>query len=354
MTLRDGLLAEYLFRGNASDSSGNGRHGAVHGATLTADRFGAPDSAYRFDGIDDEIVVSPPPVARSALSVSVWACFDPRDLSKGEWSNCIIAQDDGNDDDQSRRVFQVSAHGTHLVWHRMICSRDPECKQRIRFGEWYHVAATVADGRHTLYVDGVRHDAVEGELRSHPEQPLHIGRKGTAEPHFFFRGAIDDVRIYDRALAAEEVRALFHEGGFTKPPRRPSSTRRDPISGRWGEHGVNFLDLRFDGAKRVTGHVMDGRPERRAPIDTGTFDPETGALRLEGVGRHFKTGERHQYVIEGTLDEGEVTLTATFGGWSGNFCLTKNGARWPWRYTVARTLDRLIRRGLGLSRSHHE
>lgn len=349
MSFRDGLLAEYLFRGNADDSSGRGRHGTVHGATLTADRFGTPDSAYRFDGVDDEIVVSPPPVVGSALSVSVWACFDRRDLRTGQWSNCIIAQDDGNDENQSRRVFQLSTFGHHLVWHRMVCSRDPECKLRIRFGEWCHVVATVAAGRHTLYVDGIRHDAVDGELRSHAEQPLHIGRKGTAETHFFFRGAIDDVRIYDRALAETEIQDLFQEGGFTKPPHRFLSKRRDPISGRWGRHGVNFLDLRFDGTRRLTGNVMDGRPGRRAEIDVGTFDPETGGLRLEGFGRDQKTDERLAYIIEGMLDDGEVTVTAKFGGWSGNFCLTRNGARWPWRYGLARMLNRGIRRALGLS-----
>ena len=349
MSLRDGLVAEYLFRGNADDTSGHGRHGVVRGATLTADRFGTPESAYQFDGIDDEVVVSPPPpAAGNALSVSVWACFARRDLDRGGWSNCIIAQDDGNDEDQSRRVFQLSAHGRHLVWHRMICARDPECKLRIRFGEWYHVVATVAEGRHTLYVDGIRHDAVEDPLRSHAEQPLHIGRKGSVEPWFFFRGAIDDIRIYERALSEAEIRALFQEGGFTKAGR-PRSTRRDPISGRWGQHGVNVLDLRFDGAGRVTGDVMNGRPGNRADIDRGTFDLESGALRLEGMGRHHKTGQLIPYLVEGMLDDGELTVTATFGGWSGNRSLTRNGARWPWRYALANSLTRAIRRLLGVA-----
>jgi hypothetical protein len=46
-------------------------------------------------------------------------------------------------------------------------------------------------------------------LWTHALQPLHIGRKGTDEAHFFFRGAIDDVRIYDRALDAAEIGHLF-------------------------------------------------------------------------------------------------------------------------------------------------
>jgi hypothetical protein len=51
----DGLVAYYSFDGNANDQSGNGHDGSVNGATLTTDRFGTPNSAYSFDGIDDYI-----------------------------------------------------------------------------------------------------------------------------------------------------------------------------------------------------------------------------------------------------------------------------------------------------------
>ena len=49
------LLLEYEFSGNALDTSGNGLHGTVNGATLTTDRFGNANSAYSFDGTNDFI-----------------------------------------------------------------------------------------------------------------------------------------------------------------------------------------------------------------------------------------------------------------------------------------------------------
>ena len=58
--MRDGLAAEYGFAGSADDTSGRGRHGVVHGAALTADRFGRQDHAYQFDGVDDYIEIAPP------------------------------------------------------------------------------------------------------------------------------------------------------------------------------------------------------------------------------------------------------------------------------------------------------
>jgi hypothetical protein len=52
-----GLVAQYYFNGNANDTSGNGHNGTVYGATPTTDRFGNPNSAFHFDGIDDYVGV---------------------------------------------------------------------------------------------------------------------------------------------------------------------------------------------------------------------------------------------------------------------------------------------------------
>src|SRR5262249_39578722 len=86
---RGSLVAEFLFNGNAGDTSGNSFHGVVHSATPPPDRFGHPNSAYAFDGKDDYIVVSPPPtLLDTALTVSVWARCDSTSF-KG-WHDCVI------------------------------------------------------------------------------------------------------------------------------------------------------------------------------------------------------------------------------------------------------------------------
>ena len=55
---QDGLVAYYPFNGNAHDESGNGNNGIVHGdIQLAEDRFGNPNSAFYFDGIDDYIEI---------------------------------------------------------------------------------------------------------------------------------------------------------------------------------------------------------------------------------------------------------------------------------------------------------
>ena len=72
------LVAYYPFNGNANDESGNGNDGIVIGAVLTNDRFENINSAYYFDGIDDEIILGSEPFnfTNHSYAISVWAKWD--------------------------------------------------------------------------------------------------------------------------------------------------------------------------------------------------------------------------------------------------------------------------------------
>jgi hypothetical protein len=265
------------------------------------------------------------------MSVSVWVRYDPRDLD--EWTNCIIAQDDGNDEDQSRRVFQLSTYYGRIVWHRMMNARDLMCKLPVRSGEWFHVVAVHDNGEHRISLNGEQHDSVRHGFWTHPAQPVHIGRKGTSEPFFFFRGDIDDVRLYNRALGDGDVRELLGERGW-RPPIQPPAGAGDPLSGRWGRNGAIFLNLHYDGVRTVSGTIMARDPGHMAPVADGTFDSSSGALRLAGTARHPDDGSPVQYAIEGRLLGGEITVAATFNLGShvnaGNYILTREGAKGGW------------------------
>ena len=69
-----GLVAWYPFDGNASDMSGNGNHGTVHGANLGIDRHGQQGMAYEFDGINDWIGLNQS-ISSDEFTVSLWSRF---------------------------------------------------------------------------------------------------------------------------------------------------------------------------------------------------------------------------------------------------------------------------------------
>jgi sialidase-1 len=77
-------------------------------------------------------------------------------------------------------------------------------------GQWHRIGL-VWDGSHrTLYVDDilVAEDTQNGLASS--KSGLYIGCGKGKESNTFFSGLIDDIRIYNVALTAEEITALAH------------------------------------------------------------------------------------------------------------------------------------------------
>jgi len=85
----------------------------------------------------------------------------------------------------------------------------------------------------------------------------------------------------------------------------------DPVSGTWKrDNGAGGLALKFDGKSAVSGLV---NPDTQSPgeIKTGTFDPKTSALKLEGDIKG-PDGVMHHFVIEGKVAQSTITGTAAF------------------------------------------
>jgi hypothetical protein len=101
----------------------------------------------------------------------------------------------------------------------------------------------------------------------------------------------------------------------------------DPISGTWTGH-LNIpmapdpvtitMELKFDGKSKVTG-TFTGLP-RPGDVKAGTFNPKTGALKLE-LGK--AEGPEVLIVLEGSLVKGTATGKVTGEGGTGDFKIAK-------------------------------
>ncbi len=273
---RSNLVLELLFDGDARDTSGGGHHGEVFGAVPAADRFGRPDAAFAFDGKNDYIRVAPPPaLSAEGFTLSVWVKYDDGAFSR-YWTNGVITQDDGGGG--GRRVFQLSAFGPLPTWHIMGRGRDPLITRPVGTSVWRHLAVTHDGKVHRLYMDGVMHDQAEAPFPPHPEEPVYVGRKGSGEPDFYFKGAIDDVRIYTKTLSPEDILALARENGWQPPPLAgievpdpPESSLEEALVAHWPMETADMRDVSGSGLKSI---VM-GQPEAIA----GRMG---GALRFDG------------------------------------------------------------------------
>jgi len=78
-------------------------------------------------------------------------------------------------------------------------------------GQWHHVGFVYdMDTFHRrLYVDGAQVAKDATAVSGMPsDRGLYIGASKDLDPSSFFTGLIDDVRIYDVALTAEQIAAL--------------------------------------------------------------------------------------------------------------------------------------------------
>lgn len=226
-SLKKGLVAYYNFNnGTLNDSSGKGNHIIFNNAVKTTDRFGNANNAYLFNGTSSYMQVANSTSLNPAQEITIAAIVKPIAWNTAAClGNQILGKNDGSDynngvywlrfahesmdcqttsDIESQLFFSVygdnnsnSASGAKATQHR------------ITKNQWYKVVYTCKAGKSSLYVNG----ELVGELNKPSSftannSDLYIGKANSSQFPYWFNGVIDEVRIYERALCAEEVELL--------------------------------------------------------------------------------------------------------------------------------------------------
>jgi hypothetical protein len=172
------------------DSSGNGRTGAVSGATWTAGKYG---QALNFDGNNDLVTLSDLDLTGS-FTVMAW--MQTRSLHADECASLVMkARDYGFEICDGRLYAGV---GTGTSWTAMpsvaLTSAD--------LNVWKHVALTYDGTTLRFYIAGALVGTAAGAHGSN-NSALRFGRWSSNGE--YWNGLIDEVRIYGRALSQAEV-----------------------------------------------------------------------------------------------------------------------------------------------------
>ncbi len=269
--LTGGLIALWTFddgRGEiARDSSGKGNHGTVVGrAKWTKGIIGG---ALEFDGTNDFVSISNEGSfdIKDRITVAAWIKVDS--FSK-KWQSIVTKGD---------RAWRLHrANDTNRVgWACSNLSRgevgDLYGRTGVDDGRWHHVAGVLDGTRSSLFVDG-KLEASEETSRaiSVNDYPVLIGENAQHKGRQF-RGFIDDVRIYDRALSVDELRALFEQGNAgAQRPIEDAATQRP------GHRPVNLESFNRARVVRLENAVGNW-PEFRGPRGDGHADSEGLPLR---------------------------------------------------------------------------
>lgn len=213
------------FNGNAKDMSGYGNDASVHGATLTSGRFGDPQSAYSFNGVDNhlEVAYSASLHLTSQYTLCGWVyptgfysgrCQGNEIVSKGSTMDepgyySMGYNDNLVGDDCSVFIPTDERFGVTTNFEGMIRSEIGDTT-RIATGRWYFVVETYDGTAMKLYVNGTLKGsfAVSGTLQTNTRS-IWIGASENPSYPYPVSGKIDDVRIYRRALSSAEIQGLY-------------------------------------------------------------------------------------------------------------------------------------------------
>ncbi|MBK8508350.1 MAG: PKD domain-containing protein [Candidatus Competibacteraceae bacterium] len=200
----NGLVAAYNFEESAGetviDASGRGNHGVLRGTIRVATgKFG---KAASFDGIDDWITVNDSATLDLTTGMTLEAWVYPTETMSGWRSIITKEQPNGfgaayylaaNSD-----VNQPEAAIYTAQWNKLYGG------PLVGANQWTHLAGTYDGSTLKLYVNGT-------QVSSQPRTGgidvttgvLRIG--GNDYWGEFFKGYIDEVRVYNRALNASEI-----------------------------------------------------------------------------------------------------------------------------------------------------
>jgi len=188
------------------DRSGHGNDGTIYGATRV---IGKVRNALKFDGVDDYVyTVDKLKDAFPEITFTLWVkvpdgtrTFEMLIARGSSWSTgaiCIIK-------DQYKKTLRLEFFD--LVPTTYFGTLD------FADGTWHHLAITIGGGALKSYVDGVLDiDATyTGSIQASDEGFKFGIRSWVAQ--FPLKGVMDEVRIYNRALSAAEIKLLMNLRG---------------------------------------------------------------------------------------------------------------------------------------------
>jgi hypothetical protein len=298
------LVGEWLFTGNANDTSGNENHGTVYGATLVPDKAGYANRAYSFNGISSYIDCGAGSSLNIPSSVTVTAWIKTTMSGSG-----AIMLKGGDYINYTPYYLGISSGKVYVLINSLTggVMSSPTGTAIINDGLWHSVAMTADDSSRKLsiYVDGSLDKQINFSFDLiFQNAPAH-GRIGVMDIDNninWFSGVIDDVRIYSGALSAKEIKAVATGGLVGEWPFNGNAY--DTSGSR--NHGI------VSGASLCANRFGDSNSAYTFTSGTSITSSTTTNLPLGGAKRTFSMWFRLS-----SLPSTEYTPIASYG--QGNY-----------------------------------
>jgi hypothetical protein len=210
--IKTGLQAFYPLNGNANDLSGNGNNGViVNAASSSVNRFSNPMSSYSFNGINSYIYVpnSSSLNFKNSFSVSTW-------VKAENTQNFFHILGKGRDVHSASNTFALTRNGFQVVTstgtsQNTISSVNYSIAS---LNGWNFIVSSVDVTKNTMnyYLNSMLvATAFISSVNITTPLDFVFGKHNHAGAEYWFKGSIDNTRLYSRAINQLEISELYQE-----------------------------------------------------------------------------------------------------------------------------------------------
>ncbi|MCZ7636591.1 MAG: chitobiase/beta-hexosaminidase C-terminal domain-containing protein [Verrucomicrobia bacterium] len=307
----------------AFDSSGGGHTGTLlNGPAWINGRVGA--GALSFDGANDSVTVPDQADLRLGTNLTL-ACWFKKQGEPGDRTRLVGK---GNSTSRNYNVWEEAGADKRILFQIYMTSGaylNLYSTVNLEVGVWYHVGCTYDGATARIYINGTP----AGQLTMSgvtPRTSNHPVTFGYAGFHTYLNGALDDVRLYDRALTAAEMAdlaAAWQQPIVIIPSLWVNTTTiSGTVEGRLPA-GMAFLVNSEDFASATWEAFHSPFSVNLGPGD-GARDVWIGFMDFSGV----QTWQKHQVILDTTPPV--LTLTEPLSGTTSQpFVQVKGSANEP-------------------------
>jgi len=216
-TGESGLVAWYPFEGNANDATPYANHGAIGGnpvfEPVTHPNGGSQD--LKFDGVGDSVRV---PNAVQLISdfttVSFWIRVDGTNTADAE----AYVLDFGHFDERwkislpQHHKIVWTTNGNNTQFPALIHDMDSGDGNDLTPGFWWYVTMVHDGTNDQIFVNGELVNSLPFATKLNSTGRPLIMCSDAVEGGRYFIGALDEVKIYNKALIAAEILKLYNDG----------------------------------------------------------------------------------------------------------------------------------------------
>ena len=332
-----GLVLHCTFDGNAEDHSGMGNHGIASDVAWASD--GINGLACDFGMATSSVMIPDSESLNTDDAFTLCAWVKPQSFPAtaspiiSKWFSGPHVGDYilSLTPEGQVRFTVANGEGGGYMDDRLVTART------LPINEWTFVSATFSHGLMSIYIDGVLEESRLSPIVTHTHREeyehdeIHIGSFWHLYQHL--DGAIDEVRIHNRALSAAEIAELYEEHAELSTLVLHYTFDEDAganvvdVSGN-GNHGVTEgaeweLDALHGGVYAFDGEGARIAVSNEPAFDFDVMDSFSVSAWVEPMGTEFggifeKSKAWHDYGISMTVTDDQVLRASVFDGFGLN------------------------------------